>query len=33
MSIQLRPTFECNKENFDYMTQKWTPPLKNGQVS
>lgn len=21
--------FEENKENFDYMTQAWTPPMKS----
>lgn len=29
MSLQHHPTFEENKENFDYLTQKWTPAFKH----
>lgn len=33
MSHQLSHTFEENKENFDYIAQKWTPPLKHSPIA
>jgi len=33
MSLQHHQTFEENKENFDYMTQKWTPAFKHEPIA